>query len=153
MAHPAVTYRAAHEADVDGMADLFIEAVSDLYRRHGQNRSAPPKAIVLNNYTHILRTGAFRVAEQDGKLLALAGSARRDNLWFLSAFWTQPGLQGRGIGGPLLRQAMSEGAADGADTFFVWSSVDPQAIASYLKAGMLPGTPIFFMETPAQGFA
>lgn len=143
-----LVYRRARTDDIEAMADLFIETVSDLYHRHGQARQPPPRAFVINNYTHILNTGNFWLVELDGQLATIAGAILRDRLWFLSAFWTRPALQGQGFGSPLLRQMMQAGKEAGADTFFVWSSVDPPALANYMKMGMLPGYPLFFMEVP-----
>jgi hypothetical protein len=48
-----------------------------------------------------------------------------------------------GVGGPLLRDMWQAGARMGAEIFFVWSSPDETALASYLKIGMLPGYPVF----------
>jgi len=71
-------------------------------------------------------------------------------LWFLSGFWARPELQGQGIGGRLLREVWQAGEHMGARKFFVWSSLDETAIASYLRMGMLPGYQIFtFSGTPS----
>jgi hypothetical protein len=83
------------------------------------------------------------VAETDGRLINICHAIVRDELWFLSGFWTRPELQAQGVGGKLLREVWHEGARAGAKKFFVWSSNDLTAVASYLKAGMLPGYQIF----------
>jgi len=103
----------------------------------------PPRAGVEVIYRHIFKTGIFRVAEIDEKLVAICHAVVRDELWFLSGFWARPELQARGVGGGLLREVWREGTEAGAKKFFVWSSTDQTAMASYLKAGMLPGSQIF----------
>jgi GNAT superfamily N-acetyltransferase len=137
-------YRAAREDELPATLDLFLEAVADIYRRQNLDMSLlPPRAGVEVVYRHIFKTGIFRVAELDEKLVAICHAIVRDELWFLSGFWTRPELQARGVGGKLLREVWREGAEAGAKKFFVWSSTDQTAMASYLKAGMLPGSQIF----------
>ncbi len=93
--------------------------------------------------------GIFRVAVQDGRMVALACAILRDEEWFLSGFWADTTLRQHGIGGPLLREVWDEGVRCGARRQFVWASPDPTAIATYLKLGMLPGSQLFaFAGTP-----
>ena len=84
-------------------------------------RSEPPRAPVEKYYDHIRRTGIFRVAEVDGRLAAICHAVVRDALWFLSAFWTLPQLQGQKIGSPLLRQVWDQGTQAGAQKFLDWT--------------------------------
>jgi GNAT superfamily N-acetyltransferase len=138
-----IIYRAAVEADMPATLDLFLESVAHLYQHHNLSLPLPPRPSIEVSYRHILRTGIFRVAELDDRLIAICHAIVRDGLWFLSGFWARPELQARGVGGKLLRDVWREGAETGAQKFFVWSSMDHTAMASYLKAGMLPGYPIF----------
>jgi hypothetical protein len=101
------------------------------------------RELVAHGYRYVARTGIFRVAAVDGRLVALACAIVRGEQWFLSGFWTDPARRLGGIGGPLLREVWDEGARAGARSFSVWSSPDLTAIASYLKLGMLPGTQLF----------
>lgn len=140
---PDINYRAAQEEELPETVDLFLEAVPDLYRRHNLEMPLPPRAGTEQVYHHIWRTGIFRVAEIDGQLVAICHAIMRDELWFLSGFWTRAGVQAQGIGGGLLREVWREGAQAGAKKFFVWSSMDQTAMGSYLKIGMLPGYQIF----------
>ena len=144
----SVNHRAATEADLPAAIDLFLAAVADMYARHRIMLPPPPRAAVEQMWPHILKTGIFRVAERDGRLVALCHAIVRDRLWFLSGFWTRAELVGGGVGGPLLREVWQEGARAGADTFFVWSSPDQTAMASYLKIGMLPGYQLFTFAGP-----
>jgi hypothetical protein len=145
-----IIYRAAREEELPATLDLFLEAVKHLNRRHNPEMPPPPRAAVEVAYGHIFRTGIFRVAETDGRLVAIGHAIVRDALWFLSGFWARPELAAGGVGGRLLREVWQEGAAAGARKFFVWSSMDQTAIASYLKIGMLPGYQVFtFTGQPA----
>lgn len=138
-----IIYRAAREDELPATLDLFFEALTDIYRRQNLDMPLPPRAGTGVVYHHIFRTGIFRVAEMDGRLVGICHAIVRDELWFLSGFWARPEVQARGIGGKLLKEVWEEGAEAGAKKFFVWSSMDQTAIASYLKIGMLPGYQIF----------
>lgn len=135
----AVQYRPVRETEIPEAAGLFLRTVADLYQRHNVTSPQPPRPLVEKYYDHIRRTGIFRVAEVDGRLVAICHALVRDALWFLSAFWMLPELQGQKIGSPLLQQVWDEGARGGAQKFFTWSSIDLQAMATYMKFGMLPG--------------
>lgn len=127
------------EQELPATLDLFLEAVADIFERHHLKLPLPPRPAVEVMYRHIFQTGIFRVAEEEGKLAAICHAIVRDKIWFLSGFWARPERQGQGVGGKLLREVWREGERQGAEKFFVWSSIDETAIASYLKMGMLPG--------------
>lgn len=140
MAEP--TRRPATLADLGEAAALFLTSVTDLARRHGLPEPLYTVAAIEPVYRHIHRTGIFDVAEMDGRLVAIAHAVVRDQQWFLSGFWTLPGLQQKGLGGPLLRGVRAEAERRGATLGFTWSSIHVTAMASYMKLGMLPGYPI-----------
>jgi hypothetical protein len=135
--------RPATEADLPAAIELFLAAVADMYARLHIAQPLPPRAALEVTWPHILRTGIFHVAERAGQLVGICHAIVRDRLWFLSGFWTRPALVGGGVGGPLLREVWQAGARAGAEIFFVWSSPDQTALASYLKMGMLPGYQVF----------
>ena len=141
-----VLYRAARSEDLPEMTDVFLTALGDMYSRNNITQAIPPRPAVIAAYGHILSTGIFRLAELDGRIAAIAGAVVRDSLWYLSSFWALPGLQGRNIGMPLLREVREEGVRAGAGIFFTWSSVDLTAMASYMKTGMVPGHEILQFE-------
>ncbi|MDQ3753898.1 MAG: hypothetical protein M3371_04110 [Acidobacteriota bacterium] len=141
--------RPLREEELPAAVDLFLSAVGEMNLRHNINAPLPPRAGVAIAYRHIWRTGIFHAAEVDGRIAAICHAIVRDNLWFLSGFWAVPELKGQRIGGPLLRGVWEEGVRRGAETFFVWSSVDETAMASYFKLGMLPGYQMLtFAGTP-----
>ena len=149
MCNNEVTYRPVREDEMAEAVELFLTSVADLYERMNSNAPLPPRAYVELNYEHIRRTGIFQVAELEGHLAAICHAVVRDSVWFLSGFWTLPALQGQKIGRPLLERVIDEGARNGARTFFTWSSTDLQAMATYMKTGMLPGyQALTFTGTP-----
>lgn len=135
-----VIYRPAGDEDVGGAVDVFMTSVAEMAARTGATGiPMPPRAAVETSYRHILRTGIFHVAEDEGGVIAVCHAVVRDRLWFLSAFWALPETQRRRVGGPLLRRVVEEGERAGAKKFFTWSSPDTTAMAAYLRSGMLPG--------------
>jgi GNAT superfamily N-acetyltransferase len=145
-----VRNRAAREEDVEPALDLFVGTLRDMLARNGIDPGELARDEWRYGYPHVFRTGIFRVAEDDGQLVAICHAIVRGPLWFLSGFWARPDRQRTGIGGRLLREVWDEGRARGASTFFTWSSIDLTAMASYLRRGMLPGYPILsFVGEPA----
>jgi GNAT superfamily N-acetyltransferase len=134
-----VRNRAAREEDVEPALDLFVGTLRDMLARNGIDPGERARDEWRYGYPHVFRTGIFRVAEEDGELVAICHAIVRGPLWFLSGFWARPDRQSAGIGGRLLREVWDEGRARGASTFFTWSSIDLTAMASYLRRGMLPG--------------
>ena len=134
-----VRVRAAREEDVDPALDLFVGTLRDMLARNGIDAGQLTRDEWRYGYPHVFRTGIFRVAEDDGELVAICHAIVRGPLWFLSGFWARPDRQRSGLGGRLLREVWDEGRASGASTFFTWSSIDLTAMASYLRRGMLPG--------------
>jgi len=146
-----VRLRAAREDDVGPAMDLFVATLRDMLARNGVDPGELARDEWRYGYPHVFRTGIFRVAEDDGALVAICHAVVRGPLWFLSGFWTRPDRQRTGIGGRLLREVWDEGRARGATTFFTWSSIDLTAMASYLRRGMLPGYQILsFAGEPTQ---
>jgi GNAT superfamily N-acetyltransferase len=84
---------------------------------------------------HLLGTdpdGAW-VAELDGEVVGIALALVREDVWGLSLFGVRPGLQGQGIGGPLLQGALT--SAEGRRAAIILSSSDPRAMRRYFRAG------------------
>ena len=136
---PRALYRPVRKSEMPAAVELFLTTVADLNKRWNLNWPLPPREYVAKVYDYIRRTGIFQVAEVDGQIGAICHAVVRDHLWFLSGFWTLPHLQGQKIGRPLLKLVLDAGARQGAAVFFTWSSIDLQAMATYMKMGMLPG--------------
>jgi GNAT superfamily N-acetyltransferase len=73
------------------------------------------------------------VAELDGEIVGVALALVREDVCGLSLFGVKPGLQGQGIGGPLLAGALR--AAEGCRGAIILSSSDPRAMRRYFRAG------------------
>jgi GNAT superfamily N-acetyltransferase len=85
--------------------------------------------------SHLLSTdpdGCW-VAESKGELVGFAVSFRRDLLWMLASYAVRSGLQGQGIGRPLLEAALSY--SRGCLRGMFASSSDPKAYRVYRRAG------------------
>jgi GNAT superfamily N-acetyltransferase len=155
-----VKYRQARVEDMQSCVDVFLASWLDKARRLNLPADpSPSPEMTLDFYRHILATGLFQVAEADDGVVGLACALVRGHLWYLSGFWTLPEMQGQHIGMTLLRRVWSAGSEAGASYFFVWSSVDMQAMSAYMKAGMLPGTQMLVfagtprLEEPPDGYA
>jgi GNAT superfamily N-acetyltransferase len=141
-------YRALEADEIPLAAELFVSTLADLARRHGLPEPAWSAASAEPTFHHLHATGEFQVAEQDGRIVSICAAVVREQAWFLSMFWTAPGLQRQGVGRPLLRRVWEAGRARGARRSFTWSSIDPGAVSVYLRLGMLPGCQIFNFAGP-----
>jgi GNAT superfamily N-acetyltransferase len=142
--------RPAQSADMPACVEVYNQSLRDMQARHNFPPSpGQPPGETLAIYQHILETGIFYVSEVEGQIAGTACAILRGSWWFLSGFWVQPGMQHSGLGGPLLRKVWQAGRQAGASQFFVWSSVDLPAMATYLKLGMLPGYQILTFEGKA----
>jgi GNAT superfamily N-acetyltransferase len=98
-------------------------------------RTAANRASWLEQAAHLVRhdgEGCW-VAEDDGELVGVAMSLRRESLWVLATFAVLPGRQGRGIGQPLLAAAAQHGRA--CTRAMLAASVDARATRIYHRAG------------------
>jgi GNAT superfamily N-acetyltransferase len=89
----------------------------------------------LTRTRHFVETGpgGCWVVQGDDGIAGFAVSYRRDLTWILATYAVRPGLQGRGIGTPLLAAALrhSEGCLRG----MLSASDDPRALRRYRLAG------------------
>jgi hypothetical protein len=71
-------YRRARLDDLPAMASVFLSALADLYARNNILAPVPPQSTVLVDFEHVLETGIFHVAEQNRRVVAIAGAIVRD---------------------------------------------------------------------------
>lgn len=145
---PLFAVRPLEEVDLPEAAAVFLTTLGDLTRRNGLPPPSWAPSMMVSRFRHLRENGDFWVAEHDGRIVSICSASMRDQTWFLSLFWTLPEVQGQGIGGPLLRHVYTLGRERGAVRAFTWSSIDPTAIATYLKFGMLPLAQIFTFAGP-----
>jgi len=133
MAQPVI--RAATERDMPGMFEIFylneMRGVVD----------PPPRGAVPAWVGHVLATGDVLVAERGDELLGFAGLTTRSDIAFLTDLFVRPGAQSAGIGRALLRAILPTGGRIAC----TMASSDPRALALYIRAGMVPQWPNFWL--------
>jgi GNAT superfamily N-acetyltransferase len=131
--------RLLQPADVPAAAAVGGAALSDQMPVEFQPSSSAERAQLVRRrqarVNHLLATdpeGSW-VAELDGEIVGVALGLVREGVWGLSLFGVRPGLQGQGIGRPLLDAALRYAA--GRRGAIILSSSDPRAMRSYARAG------------------
>lgn len=118
--------------------DGFLEVDRQMQPRSWPEptQRAPDRAARWRSRTrHFLRTdpGGSWVAEADGEVVGVATGFVRETTWCLATYVVRPGLQGRGIGRPLLEAAMAHGRS--CLHAMLSASADPRALRRYHAAG------------------
>jgi GNAT superfamily N-acetyltransferase len=128
-------------ADLPALESSARESFTDLRRRLGEPPLPPPKpdagrpragAAIVRQLVELDAPGAW-VAEVAGAVVGVALAGRREGVWYLCQLHLLPGHQGRGIGRDLLAAALTY--ADGTRGMLLHSSLDPQAMRCYQRAG------------------
>lgn len=109
-------------------AQIPAEFVAEADARERERRMAARMARFV-----ALDAGGCWTAELDGRPAAVALALRREGLWGLSLFAVAPGLQGQGIGRPVLEAAL--GYAEGCRGAVIAATLDPRALRRYARAG------------------
>lgn len=139
---PGLSIRPMRLDDVAAAERLSAEGFHELDTR--MTRRAWPEPVLrpparaaswTTRTRHLLTTdpGGCWAAEDATGLLGVAVSFNREKLWCLATYAVRPGLQGRGIGTPLLAAALHHGR--GSLRGLVSSSSDPRAVRRYRLAG------------------
>ena len=138
-------YREARAADSEAVHRVFYETINGIDRRFGNPDATPPgnEAAVARNWArrqglfdHLARTGdAWWLAEDDGgRIVGYARSIMRDGTRELTEFFVLSEHQGGGLGRELLGRVF---AAEGASHRTIVATLEPAALARYLKSGVL----------------
>ena len=98
-------------------------------------RSERHRAVWIERTRHLLAhdPGGCWVAEDDGGIVGIATSFRRETLWCLATYAVLPSRQGQGIGKPLLAAAMTHGQS--CTRGMLSASSDGKAVRIYRQAG------------------
>jgi GNAT superfamily N-acetyltransferase len=131
-------------------AEGFHELDTRMYRRSWPEPELRPAArgeTWVARTLHLLRTdpGGSWVAEDETGILGAATSFTRELMWCLATYAVRPGLQGQGIGKPLLDAALHHGR--GCLRGMLSASSDPKAARRYVLAGFTMHPQIFLTGT------
>ena len=128
--------------DLPACEEITRAAYFEVDRRTAQRswpdptpRSGPAREAWLAKSRHKLTTdpGGCWVAEEDGVVVGLATSLRRELMWILCSYAVAPQEQGRGLGTLLLDAALHHG--DGCLRGMFIASQDQGALHRYRRAG------------------
>lgn len=142
LSHPGhpLQVRAATEADLPIVHDIWYQLDAD------DNPHAPPPGPVLTSFRYEQARGAIVVAEQAGEALGFGASVRWDDpttgrqLTYLADLFIQRRRQSRGVGQAILAALpLREGPT------CVHASSDPRASALYIRWGMRPRWPNYWL--------
>lgn len=131
-------FRAARESDLASMyAVYYLNEVSE-----AEGVAALPSQAVPATLRHVFESGTMYVAEQDGDILAFAGSITRGPITFLTDLFVRPKTQSGGLGKTLLQHVLPSEQP----IHCTMSSTDPRAQALYIRFGMQPAFPHFNLQ-------
>jgi len=138
---PPVAVRSARLDDLPAIADIM--AAND------EPVGWPDLPDVRLPYLeHALRSKRLRVAELDGSVIGIGGSAELGvpDGRIVTDLFVDPGAHERGAG-----KALLEAVLDGATQRMTFSSADDRALGLYIRAGMRPWWPLLYVEVEAGG--
>jgi GNAT superfamily N-acetyltransferase len=131
--------RAATEADLPESHALW-------YATEVEGEANPPAiGPVVPNLAHVLATGDLLVAEHAGRIEGFAGLITRGDVAFLTDLFVRPDVQSSGVGHALVARILPR---DGRVLATI-ASGDPRAVALYIRAGMRPRWPSFWLRVEA----
>ena len=134
-------YRTGTPADSRTCFEVFEASVDDLSQRFGMGANATagdPDAWGIREplFEHLARTAdRWWIAEDEasGATVGYARSIVRDGVRELTEFFVLPDAQSGGVGRELLARSFP---SDGARHRAIVATIDPRAIARYLRAGL-----------------
>ena len=80
--------------DLPALHEVFLAAISGVYRQHGFQPPSPPVDVFTTQQEHVLRTGVSHVAIRDGTITGFASAWSRGDDWFLASLFIAPDAQG-----------------------------------------------------------
>lgn len=153
-----LTFRPGRLDDSRAAYEVFAQAAAELERRLGtpdsENEWTDP-AFVADYweraqplFAHMMRTAdQYWIAEEDGQIIGVARSSIRDGVRELLEFFVLPDRQVQGVGRELLARAFP---SSGARRRVVTATTDIRGLARYLKSGLYPRFPEYFIYSKPQ---
>ena len=145
-----VSYRAGTAADTLTCFEIFEISVDDLGARTGGSANATagePDAFETRRplFDHLAATSdQWWIAEDDsGRAIGYSRSIVRDGVRELTEFFVLPEAQSAGVGRGLLERAFPP---DGVRHRAIVATIDPRAIARYLRTGLEARLPMIGLE-------
>lgn len=170
---PAIRLRPARPGDLPACVGVWHAGLTEYGVRVGRPPMPPTFGPLLGLLGHLLATDpdGFRVgvvvdapgtagaaaahepAGAEGPIVAFVSALRREQVWFLSMLFVQPGHQERGLGRRLLAQVMA--GTEDATHATCTDSAQPISNALYSRYGMMPRLPVLELvgrpERPVAG--
>jgi GNAT superfamily N-acetyltransferase len=132
----SLTFRQAATDDLDELQAIYYATFDE-----GAEALPPRPATLLPALPHIMATGELLVAEHEGRIAGFSGLITRGSVAFLTDLFVRPDVQSGGIGQALLERILPR---DGR-ILATAASTDPRAPALYIRAGMRPQAPLFWL--------
>ena len=144
-----VEYRRARLDDAPHYDRIVRAAYNNLSRQRGFPETPPGPPNPFTAFTLAEEAEGCWVAEQNGMVIGVTAANLRSPLWYLAYLFVDPDSQETGIGGELLRRALTHGGQDAAMRGLITFAYNPVSISLYLRYGMLPVEPLYAQETTA----
>lgn len=149
-----VTFRPATPDDARAVYDVFTQTTADIERRMGsiEREQMWLDPAFLARYwenrqplfAHLTRTAdQFWVAELNGRIIGYARATIHDGVRELLEYFVHPDHQSSGVGRELLARTFP---AEGARCRAIIATTDIRAFARYLKSGVYPRFPIYYIS-------
>jgi GNAT superfamily N-acetyltransferase len=123
-----------------------VPAIRDLLAAHGDDGPATTVDIVGPYLGHLIDHATVLVSERAGEILGFGAALNTGVSRHLADLFVRPEFLGQGIGRLLLAAVF--GDAWPRTTF---ASADPRAVPLYVRAGMTPLWPCFYLEGVPEG--
>jgi GNAT superfamily N-acetyltransferase len=140
---------ATRPATVDDLAAcerIWRDGINDYTRRLHQPDVPTDNPGLRRLHAHTLATDPerFRVAEQDGEVIAFGSAVQRGPVWFLSMLFVDPAAQAKGLGRRLLGE-IGPDPERRAGTILATAtdSVQPISNGLYASMGAMPRMPLW----------
>src|SRR6476646_3474880 len=102
----SILYRPARADELRATQEHIVRSINDLSERHGFGPMASVRTPDFQLFSLKDDPAGLWTAEENGEIVGSAFSWVCGDLWFLAELFISPALQGKGIGGELLKRAL-----------------------------------------------